>query len=136
MASQYRHLTPRPEGFALAIALFAVVQSGASSRPRTRRSTLTPREFTVETRIRLTSEEAAPGSGYIVLNGHPDSPVTTLVRYPNGDELRANSHNEAFLALGNGNRYSHVELVTHAFPDAEGGPDHEVSVWVPVNPGS
>jgi hypothetical protein len=91
----------------------------------------------VETRIRLTADQAgAGGSGHIVLNGDPDSPVTSLVRDADGRALRATTHDEAFRALGNSHRYPHVALVEHEFPDAEGGPTHRGSVWVPVNPGT
>lgn len=87
----------------------------------------------METRIRLTSGQAAQEGGHIVLNGDPDSAVTTVVRGPNGHDVRAATHDEAFAALGNGHRYSHVELVEHEFPDAEGGAPHMTKVWVPVN---
>ena len=91
----------------------------------------------METRIRLTAEQAAAHAiGHIVLNGDPDSPVTTVVRDTSGNDVRAATQDEAFAVLGNGHRYSHVALIEHEFPDADGGPAHLATVWVPVNPGT
>ena len=88
----------------------------------------------METRIRLTAQQARAAGGHIVLNGDPDSPVTTVVRDAAGHDVRAATHDEALKALGDGHRYSHVALVQHEFPDAEGGPTHVATVWIPVNP--
>ena len=80
----------------------------------------------METRIRLTAEQAAGQAiGHIVLNGDTS-----------GNDVRAATHDEAFAVLGNGHRYSHVALIEHEFPDADGGPAHLATVWVPVNPGT
>ena len=90
-----------------------------------------------DTTVRMTADQASGNpAGHLVLNGTLDSPVTTIARDASGADIRADSAEAALDVLGGqGHRYSEVKLVTHDFPDADGGALHTVAVWVPHNQG-
>jgi hypothetical protein len=84
------------------------------------------------TTIHLGADQARSSeNGFLVLNGAPDGPATTIERDRSGQDVRVKSAEEAMQALDG--RFKAVRLIEHRFPDSSGDGVHTVKVWVPDN---
>jgi hypothetical protein len=137
---------PYPKALALAggavllgAALWAVWPRLGTSSRRPREGHARERGFATEqagvtaqsTTLHLNAEQAAPDhpEGFLVLNGDPDGPATTVQRDGAGRDVRGRSQAEALQALSG--RFVAARLIEHDFPDVSGQSLHRVKVWAP-----
>jgi hypothetical protein len=140
--------SPYPKALAVAsgaallgAALWSIWPRPGTSSRRPREGHARERGFPTEqagvtaqsTTLHLNAEQAAPDhpEGFLVLNGDPDGPATTVQQDGAGRDVRVRSQAEALQALSG--RFVAARLIEHDFPDVSGQNLHRVKVWAPGN---